>query len=474
MSKPFQPGERLSAKRLNLHSAANAQVDLGSASGSMSRFGSSVANVQHDLAGRGIWVRVLPNSVREVIDTTPVGGQRVVKSYGWEAIHLLDITEPGKARKWARNPAVFGTKDVDPVFASDLGSLIPSEDASLDYTNLNKPKLTPYLVARDPVSQRLIVVGGGGGGSFSASGKDMVLMILGDYNTYKDCPGVPATDPPKDANGNFCWPPYAWAAYKVCGYKYTKLFDMRDFGQWATELNGGGTGSYRRFFPAFWGWDTFTDGYDPTGSVNCAGVRFLGYNSQGALTCTCPTWLANVQCFKVTVKFIPEVTCTDPNTDCDCDLDFWTNMANLWGTEQTVILCNDQMGCVWQGDLFPFNITLGWSSLPPDSDGSGNCSWGPAEFDPCYPCDGFSSMGLGINSNFVNGGNGLGNLYDTFKVDVKTIRELINDCTTGPVTLDHNAFKGHCPSNGTSVFEWVKVECCSSTEVNSCVQSAGV
>jgi len=466
MSRSFKPGERLSAKRLNLHSAANAQVDLGNPSGSMSRFGSSVANVQHDLAGRGIWVRVVPDDVREVVDTTG-GGQRVVKSYGWEAIHLLDITESGKGRRWARNPAVFGTKDVDPVFASDLGNLTPSEDGSLDYSNASRPTLTPYLVARDPVSQRLIVVGGGGGGSFSASGKDMVLMILGDYNSYKDCPGVPS-DPPKDANGNFCWPPYAWAAYKVCGYKYTKLFDMRGFGQWAQELNGGSTSSYRRFFPAFWGWDTYTDGYDPTGDANCAGVRFLGYNSQSALSCTCPTWLANVQCFKITVKFIAEVTCTNPNVDCDCALDFWTNMADYWGTEQTIILCNSQMGCVWQGDLTPFNLTLGWSSAPYDADENGNCSWGPAEFDPCYPCDGFSRMSLSINSNFANGG-GAGNVYDTFKVDVKTIRELIADCTTGPITLAHDTFKGHCPGGNTSVFEWVKVECCSAAEEATCV-----
>ena len=469
MSRSFKPGERLSAKRLNLHSAANAQVDMGNPSGSMSRFGSSVANVQHDLAGRGIWVRVVPNDVREVTDTTG-GGQRVVKSYGWEAIHLLDITEAGKGRKWARNPAVFGTKDVDPVFASDLGNLTPSEDGSLDYSNASRPTLTPYLVARDPVSQRLIVVGGGGGGSFSASGKDMVLMILGDYNSYKDCQGVLGVvgDPPKDENGNFCWPPYAWAAYKVCGYKYTKLFDMRGFGQWAQELNGGSTSSYRRFFPAFWGWDTYTDGYDPTGDANCAGVRFLGYNSQSALSCTCPTWLANVQCLKITVKFIAEVTCTDPNVDCDCDLDFWTNMADYWGTEQTVILCNSQMGCAWQGDLTPFNLTLGWSSTPYDADENGNCSWGPAEFDPCYPCDGFSRMSLSINSNSVNGG-GAGNVYDTFKVDVKTIRELIADCTKGPITLAHDTFKGHCPGGNTSVFEWVKVECCSAAEEATCV-----
>lgn len=468
MSKPFRVGDPLSANKLNSHSAALSQDGLSGAPGSVSRFGSTTAMLVHDMVNTGMFVRVT-ESKYGYVNTND--GYRAVKKYSWESINFNEHYE-----NWTRDTTRFGHYDQDPVYALNFGELETTEDAAFDTTILPSVRkaIYPYMVLKDPVSQRLFAIRAGG--ELQTKAQDIVLMILGDYATYKDCPGVyqVVSDPPK-VNNLLCEPAYAWSAYKVCGYKFKKLFTMKDYKKWAIELNGGTASGLRRFYQSIWGWNEYTDG-PPMQNANttCSGVRFLGYSSQGDLTCTCPTWLSDVQCLKIEVKFVPQITCPDPPpAGCECDKPFWNKMSSLWGTTQTFTLCKaPDGGCQWTGDILVngslfIGFQFTWQNMPPDSDKDGNCSWGPDEFDPCNPCDGFSRMGMSVNISTVNGGSP-GNLYSWYWQTIQAIRTLVNGCPgSDPVTLNLGAKLDTSPC--PNVIEWIKLSCCNQTQINDCV-----
>jgi hypothetical protein len=293
------------------------------------------------------------------------------------------------------------------------------------------------------------VVGGGGGGGGSASGN--VLMLLGTYDQYKDCPGAPPI-PPTGENKEPCWPTYAWASYAICGYKYVKTGDARGYGKWAWELNGGTASAMRRFYSAYYG-----------GTAGCKGVRFLGFSSAGGLSCVCPEWIRREVCFKLTVKFKNQIPCDPdhPPSNCFCDNQFWEDMAPYWGTTVTVKLCSFA-DCFWAGEPGPFSANMLWSEIPI---GDKTCFWGPSEFDPCDPCAGFSKFSLSINKGKASGGDPQ-NFYSVYRIDADAIKALVNNCATGPLTLalDHHS-DGACPN----AIDSVQISCCSTAEKQACV-----
>ena len=317
---------------------------------------------------------------------------------------------------------------------------------------------TRYLARLHPQSGRWIIETGGGGANTKTQ-SNPIIMLLGPWADYKDCPGVPAKPPTFTANGtDFCAPPYAWSAYDVCNYKYVKKFDMRDFGHWATELNGGSATAFRRLYNAYYGNSTESANLTANTPTSCKGVRFLGFSSQSSLVCTCPTWLSQVTCLKFTAKFV--ATLTDDPADT-CPAQFYTDMAPYWGTTQTVTACQQSPGaCTWAADIGPFSLTLIWQEIPI----AGGCNWGPDVFDPCNPCDGFGQLKLTMGKGSGSGGNA-SNFYSGYSVTQQAIHGLILDCTTGPITVPFSIKYSSCPQ----VFESLAVQCCSAGEIAACL-----
>jgi hypothetical protein len=331
-------------------------------------------------------------------------------------------------------------------------------DYAVEINNANLPTGNiVYRAERSPESGELLFKSSGLL-STDIKGKDIVLMILGTEEEYDTCANAPAASPG-------CWQGYAWAAYKVCGYTYTKLFDARDLGKWALELNGGTTSAWRRFHPAFWGWDSYTEGL-PTAANACEGVRFIGSGSS-ALDCNCPDWLSSITCLKFSVNYKTEeeVDCDPTDTErCDCDSSYWTGftaaMTGYWGTTQTTVACVDG-SCLWTTDNGPFGLSFIWEEVPR---GEPDCDWGPPTFDPCDPCAGFSRFVLSVNRSSASGGDP-GNLFSTYRIGYAALKGLIDDCSTGPIQLELVSHQTNaCPD----VINWIKVECCTANETANC------
>lgn len=332
-------------------------------------------------------------------------------------------------------------------------------DAAYEYNNGSLSIGSVYDAGREPrTGQLLVKSGGGGSGANTKTQSNPIIMLLGPWADYKDCPGVPAKPPTFTANGtDFCAPPYAWAAYDVCNYKYVKKFDMRDFGHWATELNGGSATAFRRFYNAYYGNSTESANFTANTPTSCKGVRFLGFSSQSSLVCVCPTWLTQVKCLKFTAKFVAAI---EDNPADTCPNQFYLDMAPYWGTTQTVTACQQSPGaCTWAADIGPFSLTLIWQEIPI----SGGCNWGPDIFDPCNPCDGFGVLKLTMGKGQSSGGNA-SNFYSGYTLTQQAVRLLIEDCTTGPVTVPFSIKYSTCPQ----VFESLTVQCCSAGENTAC------
>lgn len=367
-----------------------------------------------------------------------VGGDP--KRYSWVEVYR----NPGG--KWAETGRA-GDADDDPAY---------------EVNNSTAAAGQVYRAFRDPRTSHLIFSATGGGGAVDVKidAKDLILLILGTEEQYDSCPDAPPPSPK-------CWQAYAWAAYKVCGYKYRKVMDARTIKQWALELNGGTTGGFRRFHPAYWGWD---DPNDPS-TGPCAGVRFLA-TGVGALSCPCPDWIQPVKCFKISVKYkrAGEVPCPPEPARCNCNSTFWTNftnaMASYWGTTQTSTLCVTAGACVWQGDNGPFTFTLAHQEIPL---GEPECFWGPAEIDPCEPCEGFGQFRLGVNIGAANGGAPGSNNFGAYKVDQAVIRGLVSNCASGPVTLagEMNHDDAACPNPIAEI----RLECCSPEQIQHCIDN---
>ena len=300
-------------------------------------------------------------------------------------------------------------------------------------------------------------IGGGGGGGGDESGN--ILMILGTYEQYSGCPGAPPR-PPTGDGGTPCWPTYAWASYKICGYKYEKTGDARGYGKWAWELNGGTAPAFRRFYPAYYG------------SGECKGVRFLGFSSQSTLVCTCPPEINSVNCFKISFT-TPPAPEEGYLTECSSTVNEYNN-NNLWDQTITFTLCKGFEDCNYFGtDSSTFiSATLQFLNQPIGTGVTNTCYWGPSEFDPCDPCADFGHWALTIE---MPGGNepncGVG-AHVTGKFTLAQLRSIVNSCTTESPTS--TVFCDGCgnlqdpPVNFHFINDDVTLTCCSEAESNAC------
>lgn len=314
-----------------------------------------------------------------------------------------------------------------------------------------------YRAIRDPnTGQVLFVIGGGAGGTVEIKSTDTRLMILGDYDSYKDCPNVPPKPPTtfSDSCGvgrttTLCVPAYAYAVYQRCGYIWRKVGDTRTYQVWANETNGGSTGAFGRFHVPCWGGDRDPLTWLPDPDAQCIGVTFEA-NGGSAITCSCPTWFTNITCLRVKVKWIANPGGTGPSGCAGC----WELMSGRWGTEETVDINPGEMGCVMQGDLGPFPVNLLWDQY----DWGADCFWGPDEFDPCDPCIGFGKLVLSINSA-PRASGGCGNpasAWMSWQLKAKQLRDLLCNCDTGPIRLSTSAPALACGQ----LAEWVELSCC--------------
>lgn len=420
MADLFKRGEILTAAKLN---AAFSDGDITVAgSGAVSR----------DAGGHV--VRVDTPDYMHIRLTDKVTANSVVK-YAWKEVY----------------------RNANTTWANTTNTGTANGDYAIEINNANLPTggLTVYSASRSPESGEWIFENGSGLLSTDIRGKDIVLMILGTEEEYDTCANAPAASPG-------CWQGYAWAAYKVCGYTYTKLFDARDMGKWALELNGGTTTAWRRFHPAFWGWDTYTEGL-PTTANACEGVRFIN-SGASALSCTCPTWASNITCLKFSANFktLNEVPCNNGTGECECNGTFYTDMAPYWGTTANGTACQDAGGgCIWQGEVGPFSFNFFWEEIPRVEP---ECDWGPSTFDPCDPCVAFSRFFLSVNKGSSSGG-GPGNVYSSYKIDPNTLKTLSENCNgTANMTFVQHYTGSVC----ADVINWIKVECCSANETAAC------
>ena len=344
------------------------------------------------------------------------------------------------------------------------GTTIGDYAVEINNGNLTVNTTTVYRAERSPESGEWLFSRGSAGGDFDIKGKDIVLMILGTEEEYANCTGAPDPSPG-------CWQGYAWAAYKVCGYEYTKLFDARDLGKWALELNGGTTSAWRRFHPAFWGWDSYTEGL-PTAANACEGVRFIG-SGASALSCTCPTWINDLDCIKLQFQ-----TPTRPASPAECA----TAVANMdaadaWGKTVNVVMCRDA-SCSFSGTAYSglFTINLTFEEIPR---GAPECDWGPETFDPCDVCAHFGRFFLCIE---INGGNepncGSGCHYTGY-FRLADLESLHDNCLTGNGTLTISPYDSvlcnGCGNGQTppAIYHFIDdtsvlLKCCNATETANC------
>ena len=403
----------------------------------------------------------------------------------------LSFSALGEELYWIRLESKTGTTPIKYAFTvmqhdrtADTWIASPITGSTSDNTyavELNNASVTTgdgkrFRARVDQSSGRWIFDQGGGGGlTGDIRGKDILLVPLGTYDEYKDCPDVPP-DPPKHADNTFCEPPYAWAAYKICGYKFSKVGDMRGFGVWAHELNGGTISAWRRLHPAVWGWDSYTDG-QPTGDEACAGVRLFSTGAS-ALSCACPDWLQAVTCMKLMFKTIPRPCPTDPNCGYECGTLWYYMDGNggsfpaLWDTEFSLVLCKGIGGCSFNLESEHWSIEFDFEEIPR---GYPDCYWGPEEIDPCDPCEGWTRFFMKITGNWAGNNQGncpalglvtayfrgselqnaLENCTDALPYDLKEC----NQCDTVPNT-----------SNYLHIIDpdSIKVTCCSAEDELTC------
>jgi hypothetical protein len=358
--------------------------------------------------------------------------------YGWTMVQ-----QDRDTGTWANSPRLGNTTD-------------DSYAVELNNTDLTVGTAKRYPARLNPQSGRVTfrdATGGGGGVTGNITGDETVLMILGTYDEYANCPGVPAKPPTTFTNlpcsdtrsETLCVPAYAYAVYQRCGYVWNKIGDTRSFGVWANELNGGTTSAWRRFFMPRWGGDLDPTTGIPNSGAECMGVAFMGYSSQGALTCDCPNWFTGAGCLKITVKWISE----PGSKPADCPQDCWDLMTGRWGTEESTEIIYDDFGCVLQGEIGTFPISIIWQDRPRT-----DCFWGPDVFDPCNPCGGFSKFTLGINSSSSACG-GAGNFWLAFDLDSEELADLICNCGD-PILATFRSVSGPCGN----LVEYIEVSCC--------------
>jgi hypothetical protein len=311
---------------------------------------------------------------------------------------------------------------------------------------------TIYKATRSRASGAWTFEQGGISGNVDINSGETVLMILGPYEDYDECPGVPPSPPTTFTNvctgarsTTLCVPAYAYAVYQRCGYVWNKIGDTRTFQVWANEINGGSTSSWYRFHIPRWGGNIIPATSLPDPESACMGVAFHP-SSAGALVCSCPTWLSALACLKIRVKWVVE----PGSRPVGCPEACWDLMAGRWGLEEETTIDN-LSACVLQGDMGPFPVTLTWQPVAVQ-----DCYWGPSVFDPCDPCNGLGTVAIGIGSGTAECGNA-SNFWMGWRVNDAVLRGLVCDCGTGPIRLTANVPPvGNCGQ----LAEWVEIECC--------------
>ena len=342
--------------------------------------------------------------------------------YGWKAVN-----QDRANGDWANSPRAGNATTDD--WATELNN-----------ANLTVGTATRYPARVNPQTGRVTFFQGSGSSSGNVTIKsgETVLMPLGTYDDYKDCPGVPPKPPTTFANlpcsdertETLCVPAYAYAVYQRCGYVWNKVGDTRDFGVWANELNGGTTSAWRRFVIPRWGGDVdpLTGLPDPDSA--CMGVAFIG-SGASALDCSCPTWASSGQCLKVRYTIIDRPFETGNGGYADCNDVFLVFDAGdaegpYWGRtfealiNSTGSLCSD--GSDGTG---PLTMTIAFQDA-----GRDQCYWGPDVFDPCDPCKGFGRFYVAGELNDVAerpncGGAG----HFTGYLSIEDIADIICNCS---------------------------------------------
>jgi hypothetical protein len=402
----FKPNERITRQSLNRKISAPADVNLSGPRVNKRR-GETVITDEEE-----IYIRVMGTA------TSP-------RRYAWQEVYH-DKTAGG----WKTTNRT-GSIDSDPAF--ELNDATVSTGSRV------------YTARRSRASGAwTFTQASGGGGSVEIKSGETVLMLLGTYDEYKDCPGVPAkpptafTDYCEGTRGTeLCVPAYAYAVYQRCGYVWNKVGDTRDFGVWANELNGGSSSAWRRFVIPRWGGDVDPATGLPDPDSDCMGVAFVG-SGASALTCSCPSWAAD-KCARVTFRTIPRPCESGVCGYSDC-LDVFElfddgdSEGPYWDREFSVEL--DGNFCSISGQ-FGGGPGAGNVGITYEDRSRSECFWGPDQFDPCDPCAAFGAFRLSIELNAEERANcGIGHLFAT--ISQKAMRDLLCGCvspTLGDIEL---------------------------------------
>jgi hypothetical protein len=290
-----------------------------------------------------------------------------------------------------------------------------------------------------------IISGGGGGGS----GEGDIILVLGDYERYKDCFNKLPCNKGKDENGNLilCAPTYAWSSYKICGCKYIKTGNMD---QWAYPLDmiGGGLG---------WAHALRGSGVDKDGNP-CGGIRFISPGGGPGQGGCCPKWLQDLECIKADVTYISKPECSE---NCLCERPtsetYWDPMADSWGKTKSYEMLNTDRECNHTVQIeAEYALTLYIISLADKQ----KCWRGPEEFDPCDPCSGTHKFFISLNGNKANIGNAsvvLGGWTITWN-QLKTFAEKCLKSEAAEITLTN--FEKFADSKCPNPVEKVVLRCC--------------
>lgn len=418
---PFQRGERLTAAKLNDVVQSIRPVRVGGRAGLM---GDTIVSDETD----STYIRV----------TGRTGGK-----YAWVEVYR---TPNGT---WA-NTSRTGNATYD--WAVERNNVTVSAGS------------TVYEAKRSVDTSEWIFTQGASGGNVNITSGETVLMILGTYDQYDQCPNVPASPPTaitdycnQTSGTELCVPAYAYAVYQRCGYVWNKVGDTRTYQVWANELNGGSTGAYRRFHLPRWG-GNLTAGVPGTDD-DCMGVAFFG-GGGSALTCGCPPCLATnnrTLCFEF--RTIPR-----PEDPAECG-SFVAAMdaASAWDKVFSIQMTPGGNWCSASGSD-PDNIfTVGWNW----QDGpSLECDWGPDVFDPCNPCDHWGRIlaDIDVGSNEPNCG-GAGHWTGEFLA--KDLCNLLCDCIPAEIGPVDEVYCQGCGNNEVPPAVWnaivegsVRITCC--------------
>jgi hypothetical protein len=375
--------------------------------------------------------------------------------YGWQA-----VVQDRDTGNWANSPRLGN--HTDDGWAVELNN-----------ANLAVGAATRYPARLNPQTGRVTFFqGSGGGGNVEIKSGETVLMILGTYDEYKDCPDVPPKPPTiktecGEDTGVLCVPAYAYAVYTRCGYVWNKVGDTRTFGVWANELNGGTASATRRLYVPRWGGDIDPETGLPEPDSFCMGVAFMGYTSQGSLTCTCPTCLSSPppdSCLVVKFKTPPRPCPRPPSGDITCGFgcpDAFDAMDASDAWDKDFMLKIDPLGCtagaVTTDGLFDFE----WQFI---QQGFLSCDWGPDVFDPCAPCRhwGRLAASIGINGEQKENCGGAGVWTGEFLTE--EICKLLCDCGD-PVKPFDQVICNACQNSDGVPFNFVipesiEIECC--------------